>query len=326
MPQHPFAIVCDSTCDLPPEIISRLEVVCVPLSVEAGGKTYCDDADREAGLASLRRSHASARILRPGAEEFLAVYRRLMAEGYTNIATVCSSLPRTGTWAAAEEAIAQIDISGALRLRTVDTGVVSVGTGIVVERLAMAREQGVEFEEAVNLARSLAHEIRMLFIPEVSSGFMRDAIPRKRSRLMVRATTLRLRLAGERTLFLLSHGEWTALARSTDLGDLCGRSAHAMSSVASSEGDLVYALLGAPGSKALRALEKPLDTNEFCSRRLGRGNASLAVLASIGADAVGVAFVPKEIYLKAGACGPLPEGLIPGLPDGPGDTGNESQQ
>ncbi len=322
MPQHRFAIVCDSTCDLPPEIISRLEVVCVPLSVEVGGKTYRDDTDHEAGLAALRRSHVSARILRPGVEEFLAVYRALMAEGYTNIATVCSSLPRTGTWAAAEEAIARIGAKDGLRMRTVDTGVVSVGSGIVVERLAMARESGVEFEQAVNLARALAHEVRTLFIPEASSGFMRDAIPRKRSRLMVRATSLRLRLAGERTLFLLSHGEWTALARSTDMGDLCGRSAHAMSSVASSEGDLVYSVLGAAGSKGLRALEKPLDTNEFCSLRLGRGNASLAVLASVGTDAVGVAFVPKEIYLRAGACEPLPKGLIPGRLDGPGDTGN----
>ena len=322
MPQHRFAIVCDSTCDLPPEIISRLEVVCVPLSVEAGGKTYRDDADHEAGVAALRRSHASARILRPGAEEFLAMYRALIAEGYANIATVCSSLPRTGTWAAAEEAIAQIGAQDGLRMRTVDTGVASVGSGIVVERLAMARKSGVEFEQAVNLARALAHEVRTLFIPEASSGFMRDAIPRKRSRLMARATTLRLRLAGERTLFLLSHGEWTALARSTDMGDLCGRSAHAMSSVASSEGDLVYAVLGAAGSKGLRALEKPLDTNEFCSLRLGRGNASLAILATLGTDAVGVSFVPKEIYLRAGACDPLPKGLIPGRHDGPGDTGN----
>lgn len=308
MPQHRFAIVCDSTCDLPPENISRLEVVCVPLSVEVGGKTFRGDADHEAGLAALRRSPVSARIERPGVEEFLAVYRGLMDEGYTDIATVCSSLPRTGTWAAAEEAIAQIDTSPGLRLRTVDTGVVSVGTGIVVERLAMAREQGIEFEKAVNLSRSIAHEIRMLFIPEASSGFMCDAVPRKRSRLMVRAATLRLRLAGERTLFLLSHGEWTALARSTDLGDLCGRSAHAMSSVASSEGDLVYAVIGAAGFKALRALEKPLVTNEFCSLRLGRGRASLAVLASIGADAVGAAFVPKEIYLKAGPASPCPRG------------------
>ena len=34
-------------------------------------------------------------------------------------------------------------------LRTVDAGVASVGLGMVVERLAMARAAGVEFEEAV---------------------------------------------------------------------------------------------------------------------------------------------------------------------------------
>lgn len=311
MPKHPFAIVCDSACDLPPEIISRLEVVCVPLSVEVAGNTYKDDSDHEAGAAALRHSRASAVLVKPGAEEFLAVYRRLIEEGYTRIATVCSSLPRTGVWADVEKAVAQMDLASGLRLRTVDTGVVSVGTGIVVERLASARAAGVGFDQAVNLARDLSHEIRMLFIPEASSPFMREAVvPRRHPRIMAHAASLRLRLAGERTLFLLSHGEWTALARSTDLGDLCGRSAHAMSSVASTEGDLVYAVMGAPSSKALRALEKPLDTNEFCSLRLGRGRTSLTILATVGVEAVGVALVSKDLYLRAGASGPLPDGLV----------------
>lgn len=83
-----------------------------------------------------------------------------------------------------------------------------------------------------------------------------------------------------------------------------------MSSVASTEGDLVYAVMGAPSSKALRALEKPLDTNEFCSLRLGRGRTSLTILATVGVEAVGVALVSKDLYLRAGASGPLPDGLF----------------
>lgn len=127
---------------------------------------------------------------------------------------------------------------------------------------------------------------------------------------MAKASSLRLRVVGERTLFLMTRGESTALARSTDLSDLCGHAAHAMSSISAQEGELVHAVIGMGGSKALRALEKPLDTNEFCSTRLGRGLISPSILASVGPDAAGVAFAPRKAYMEAGAGRLLPKGIV----------------
>lgn len=311
MAQHSFAIVCDSTCDLPPEIISRLEVVCVPLGIEVSGRVLRDAADREEARAALEHRRAAVAV-KASAAEFRAAFERLLDEGYDHIVTVCSSLANTGSWAAAEAAYAELIAEGRrIVMRTVDAGVTSVGLGMAVERLACARSQGVGLEEAVARVRELAREVRLLFIPEASAPIVQESVRRKRSGLMARASSLRLRVVGERTLFLLSRGEWTALARSTDLGDLCARAAHAMSSVAANDGDLVYAVMGFNGSKTLRALEKPLDTNEFCSTRLGRGRTSPAIMASLGPDAAGVAFAPKSLYVRAGATGPLPPGLIP---------------
>ena len=181
---------------------------------------------------------------------------------------------------------------------------------MVVERLAMAREAGIEFEDAIARSRAFAREVRVLFIPEASSPFMRGNLRSRKSGIMAKASSLRLRVVGERTLFLQTRGESTALARSTDLSDLCGHAAHAMSSISAQEGALVHAVIGMGGSKTLRALEKPLDTNEFCSTRLGRGLVSPSILASVGFDAAGVAFAPRKAYMEAGAGGPLPKGII----------------
>lgn len=304
----PFAIVCDSTCDLPPEIISRLEVVCVPLGVEIAGRVLMDGADRDEAVALLGR-RKSGRVELLSKERLLDVYRRLFDEGYDRIATVCSSLVNTGSWNAAEEAASELSDSGHV-LRTVDAGVSSVGLGMVVERLAMAREAGIEFDEALARSRAFAREVRLLFIPEASSPFMRGNLRRRKSGIMAKASSLRLRVVGERTLFLQTRGESTALARSTDLSDLCGHAAHAMSSISSQEGELVYAVIGMGGSKTLRALEKPLDTNEFCSTKLGRGLVSPSILASVGFDAAGVAFAPRKAYVEAGAGGFLPRGIV----------------
>ena len=304
----PFAIVCDSTCDLPPEIISRLEVVCVPLGVEIAGRVLMDCADRDEAVALLgRRKSGHVELL--SKERMVDVYRRLIDEGHNRIVTVCSSLINTGSWSAAEEAASELSDADHM-LRTVDAGVSSVGLGMVVERLAMAREVGIQFEEAIARSRAFAREVRVLFIPEASSPFMRGNLRSRKSGIMARASSLRLRVVGERTLFLQTRGESTALARSTDLSDLCGHAAHAMSSISAQEGELVYAVIGMVGSKTLRALEKPLDTNEFCSTKLGRGLVSPSILASVGFDAAGVAFAPRKAYLEAGAGRSLPKGIV----------------
>lgn len=282
--------------------------MCVPLGVEIAGRVLMDCADRDEAVALLgRRKSGHVELL--SKERMVDVYRRLIDEGYNRIVTVCSSLINTGSWSAAEEAASELSDADHM-LRTVDAGVSSVGLGMVVERLAMAREVGIQFEEAIARSRAFAREVRVLFIPEASSPFMRGNLRSRKSGIMARASSLRLRVVGERTLFLQTRGESTALARSTDLSDLCGHAAHAMSSISAQEGELVYAAVGMVGSKTLRALEKPLDTNEFCSTKLGRGLVSPSILASVGFDAAGVAFAPRKAYLEAGAGGSLPKGIV----------------
>lgn len=282
--------------------------MCVPLGVEIAGRVLMDRADRDEAVALLgRRKSGNVELL--SKERMVDVYRRLIDEGYNRIVTVCSSLINTGSWNAAEEAASELSDADHM-LRTVDAGVSSVGLGMVVERLAMAREVGIQFEEAIARSRAFAREVRVLFIPEASSPFMRGNLRSRKSGIMARASSLRLRVVGERTLFLQTRGESTALARSTDLSDLCGHAAHAMSSISAQEGELVYAAVGMVGSKTLRALEKPLDTNEFCSTKLGRGLVSPSILASVGFDAAGVAFAPRKAYLEAGAGRSLPKGIV----------------
>lgn len=282
--------------------------MCVPLGVEIAGRVLMDCADRDEAVALLgRRKSGHVELL--SKERMVDVYRRLIDEGYNRIVTVCSSLINTGSWSAAEEAASELSDADHM-LRTVDAGVSSVGLGMVVERLAMAREVGIQFEEAIARSRAFAREVRVLFIPEASSPFMRGNLRSRKSGIMARASSLRLRVVGERTLFLQTRGESTALARSTDLSDLCGHAAHAMSSISAQEGELVYAVVGMVGSKTLRALEKPLDTNEFCSTKLGRGLVSPSILASVGFDAAGVAFAPRKAYLEAGAGRSLPKGIV----------------
>ena len=151
-------------------------------------------------------------------------------------------------------------------------------------------------------AEQLAGSVRLLVIPTASARFARRRSRKPRAGLLGRATSsLRIRLSGERGLYLISRGEITQLARSAELPDLTGRLAHAMSAVSASEGPLVYATLETGDARALRALEKPLDTNEFEARHLGTVSACPSVEKIIGSGAVGVAFAPSQAYWRASA-------------------------
>lgn len=275
-----IAIVCDTGCDLPASFLAGLPVVPEVVSVDGA------DAGADVGTADPRAKLA-------------AVYRRLAAAGVRRIVSVHSSTAfspaLSAAWSAAEDVVDEAEVT------VIDSGAASAATGMVVERLSAAFGAGMAFEEAVSFARVLAAAARLLVIPTSSAGFSRRRTRPSRAGLLGRATgALRIRLSSERGLYLLSRGEVTQLARSTSLADLTGRLVHSMSKIAANDGTLVYALVETGDSRALRAVEKPLDTNEFESRSLGTVHASAATLSAVGEGAVAVAVAPASLFDRMG--------------------------
>lgn len=276
MPERDFAIVCDRGCDLPPVYLERARA------------TVLEDVPRDA------MGHVDEAAL---TQEFVRLYRGLAAEGHARIASVHSSASFSPEVACAREAAAACE--GVADVRVIDSGSASVATGMVFFRLMCHWADGVPFERAVAAAERLAGTVRLLVIPTASARFSRRRSRRPRTGLLGRATSsLRIRISGERGLYLVSRGEITQLARSAELPDLTGRLAHAMSAVSANEGALVYAPLETGDPRALRVLEKPLDTNEFEARRLGTVRSCPQVERVIGAGAVGVAFAPAREYWR----------------------------
>ena len=272
MSEKSFAIVCDVGCDLPAHYLERMRAVVV------------DSCDEMPDDEELTARYANA-------------YRALAKSGVTQIAAVHSSPAFSSEVVCACKAAAScVDVA---EVRVIESAAASAATGMVVFRLACFREDGVPFDEAVTAARELAEQVRLLVIPSRSPRFPERRSHRRGGALIRRATSsIRVRLSGERSLYLLARGDLTQLARSADLPDLTGRLAHAMSAVAANEGPLVYACVETGDRSALRALVKPLDTNEFDSRCLGTLLMTDGVERVVGRGAVGVAFVPASRYWR----------------------------
>lgn len=272
MSEKNFAIVCDIGCDLPAHYLERIGAVIMDSCAEMP-----DDEELTARYANA--------------------YRALAKSGVTQIAAVHSSSAFSSEVVCACRAAAScVDVA---EVRVIESAAASAATGMVVFRLACFREDGASFEEATTAARKLAEQVRLLVIPSRAPRFPERRAHRRGGALIRRATSsIRVRLSGERALYLLSRGDLTQLARSADLSDLTGRLAHAMSAVATAEGPLVYACVEAGDERALRALMKPLDTNEFDSECLGTLLMTEGVEHVVGRGSVGVAFAPAAHYWR----------------------------
>ena len=261
-----FAIVCDSACDLTPEFLERLGVACVLL-----------ENDR--------------------VEDFGELYEGLVSSGVMQIASVHSDAP----------VIAQVGhIAGHLgdgvHVEIVEVPASSAACGMVVERLAAARAAGVEFSDAVPLARALAGASRKLVIPASDSPFMAMRAQRRHhTSLVARASALKVRLTGERMLFLVGPEGTTCLARSTSFSELGECLAQAMVRMAQTEGPLVHVLVHAGESRAADGVDAKIEAAGVDSTRLGMARTCGTYENIVGKGAIAVCFAPKEAYLQAGA-------------------------
>ena len=173
-------------------------------------------------------------------------------------------------------------------------GKIAFFTGII-DKLELTDD-----EVAIVMGHEVAHALR----EHARERIAKSELTHLGASILGQADNLRIRLAGERGLFSLAHGSLSEVVRSSDLGDLTGRIAHAMSAMSRDEGPLCYVEVGTGVNRALAQLEKPLDTNEFESRRLGVMRANPCVAAYAGVGAIGIAIVPQALLdgVTVGTC------------------------
>ena len=229
MAEKDFAIVCDASCDLPLSFLEKARVVPVRL------------ADAESG----------------DAEPFERVYRGLAEKGYGHVASIHSAAsfsPLIERARAAAEACADV-----IDVRVVDSGSASAATGMLIDRAARHRHYDASLDDSVAALEALAAQVRLLVIPVSSTlqAARRRQRGRARTGLIGRAAaTIRMRVTGERGLYLVSGGEITQLARNTDVAELSRRLAHAATAVSANSGPLLHALVEDGNASRRRACRR----------------------------------------------------------------------
>lgn len=157
-------IITDSTCDLPPKRQKELGVEVAPLSVHFGPESFRDGVDLTNAdfYARLRQAEELPTTAQVNPEEFAARFRAHIDNGDQVVGIFISSL-LSGT---CQSALIARDMVDEDHIFVVDSGTVTFALGLLVERAAALRDQGLSAGEIAKEVEKLSGRLRFYAVVE----------------------------------------------------------------------------------------------------------------------------------------------------------------
>jgi fatty acid kinase fatty acid binding subunit len=156
----------DSSAQLPPPLVTALDLDIVPVSVSVDDVAY-DEGDLDVELFYSRLAEGSrAATSQPSPGRFADAYAAAAARGASEVLSVHVDGKVSGTVGSAELAARE----AAIPVRVIDTGTVSFGVGVCVIAAAEAIARGVSAEQAAALIDRLAPTIGNVFVAGGAPG------------------------------------------------------------------------------------------------------------------------------------------------------------
>ncbi len=147
----PFAIVTDSTADVPIDAAESLNISVIPAVLTLDGETYVDGLDISRAefyerMPDLRTPPTTAV---PSVLVFEETYQRLFESGVERILSIHLSANLSGMVNTAEQAALNFDD----RVKVFDSGQLSLGVGFQAIEAAQTVMKGLDFDQVVSTAR-----------------------------------------------------------------------------------------------------------------------------------------------------------------------------
>lgn len=148
-----IAIVADSTCDIPPNLLEKYGIYIVPLHLLWGQDDLLDGPDISAAsfydrlMTDPRQPTTSA----PSIGEFVEVFKQAQADGAEEIVVFTLSQGMSSTYNTAQMAANSVDIPITLH----DTASTSMASGWQVLRAAQVRDAGSSVADIIAAAQTI---------------------------------------------------------------------------------------------------------------------------------------------------------------------------
>ena len=165
-PPAETAVVCDTTCYLPTDLVARRGIKEISLYVAADGELERESeiGDFDDFYERLRASESGATTSQPSIGDFLAVYEPLLDEG-REIVSIHISAGISGTFEAAGQARDRLieEGKGGERLHLLDSRSAAGGMGLCALGAATAAAAGADAAGVIAHAEETRNDLKMWF-------------------------------------------------------------------------------------------------------------------------------------------------------------------
>lgn len=146
--KYPIALVTDSACDLPPELLEKYQILQIPFNINFGETPYLDKVTIKAHefYNKLRTDKIHPKSAQPALSSVLNLFSFLSAH-YDKILAIHISDKLSGMYGMAKKM--EENIVGA-ELKVFNSKQLTVSEGLLVLRTAQAIEAGISYEEIKN--------------------------------------------------------------------------------------------------------------------------------------------------------------------------------
>ncbi len=146
------ALVTDSSCDLPKDLIDQFQIHVVPLSVHFGETYFLDrlTINPPQFYAMQEKSDVNASSAQPASKEFQNKFEYLSTH-YDSIVGIHLSQALSGTYSSSEKGSKDVITRTGKQINIINSGTLTGGLGLLVYRAAKALEEGVSHDELLKL-------------------------------------------------------------------------------------------------------------------------------------------------------------------------------
>jgi uncharacterized protein len=146
----PIALVTDSTCDIPQELLEKYQITMVPLTLQVGASLYLDRTTiaSEQFYNLLESSPVYPTTSQPSYKDFINKYSYLSSH-YNSTIGIHLSKQFSGTFSNSQRAAKAVSEQSGKEISVLNSNRISSSLGLVVLRAAESIEQGKTHDEIV---------------------------------------------------------------------------------------------------------------------------------------------------------------------------------
>ncbi|MFW5982029.1 MAG: DegV family protein [Halanaerobiaceae bacterium] len=160
--ENKIALITDSTCDLPREVLENLGIKVWPLKIIYKDGEYQDRVDIEPKEIYQRFDKEIPSTSMPSPAEMQTTFQELKDEGFTHVIVILISSGLSGTYNVCKMASDNFD---GLEIEVIDSKLLSLGLGrLVLYARKLIDEGKLGFEEMVEKIRSKIDDISLNFV------------------------------------------------------------------------------------------------------------------------------------------------------------------